>query len=676
MKITFYIAFAVAVLFLNCTRKNQIENKVVKHKDSLEVFLSLANDFDLPVFKRKEYSQKAIQILNHRENDSVYRSNLVRIANRYFNMEAYDEYKRTVELLERKAIEKNDQFSVARANVYLGDMYTVKEKIDSAFYRYNKAENIFFVLNDKYNIAETIINKATLQYQQGDYLGAELAISKALKVLKDRDDNDLFYLCFNILAQIYNEFEDYDKAIIYHNKALDQIDNKINNSFLQAKATSYNNLGSVYLNKKQFQKAKMFFLKGLAEKNVLQDKPSLSGMLINNLAYSKFKLGESNGLPQLFFKALKIRDSLNLTTGIIASKNTISEYFLVQKDTFKAMKFASESLLLSKKLNNPRGILASLKHLSLADPKNEAIYSQEYIIVSEKLQKAERAIGNKFSRIEYETEEIIEKNDNLTTKNKTLLYGLIALSTISLLLYLIKSQRNRNKILQYKQSQQAANEAIYNLMISQQNTIDEGRIKEKKRVAQELHDGVLGRMFGLRINLDSLNQFEDDNAVQKRTKYLLELQNIEQDIREISHDLNRENQTLINNFVVILNNLLEEQRKTFSIPVQSNISTTINWNTISNSVKINIYRIIQESLQNINKYAKATTIIVRCLQNEEQLVLEIIDDGIGFNTIKAKKGIGLQNILFRANECKGEADIKSAKGQGTTIKVSIPLQSN
>jgi signal transduction histidine kinase len=60
-------------------------------------------------------------------------------------------------------------------------------------------------------------------------------------------------------------------------------------------------------------------------------------------------------------------------------------------------------------------------------------------------------------------------------------------------------------------------------------------------VAQELHDGVLGRMFGVRMNLDSLNKFQDDQAI-SQSSYLSELKNIEQDIREISHDLNRENQ--------------------------------------------------------------------------------------------------------------------------------------
>jgi signal transduction histidine kinase len=115
-------------------------------------------------------------------------------------------------------------------------------------------------------------------------------------------------------------------------------------------------------------------------------------------------------------------------------------------------------------------------------------------------------------------------------------------------------------------------------------------------------------MFGVRMNLDGLNGFQDEMAVSQRSGYLSELKNIEQDIREISHDLNREKSELINNFVAIVDNLFEEQRKTFQTKLVSNIDSSIKWESLANSVKINLYRIMQESLQNINKYANANTI--------------------------------------------------------------------
>lgn len=673
MKPTFYIIILFLILGVSCTQKKTVSKNEEIPKDSLEIFFSLANNFDLSLDQRQLYIQKASAIVNRQNNDSVYRSNLFKIANRYYNLDRFEDYKKTVTLIIKKSGAKQDNNSIAKGSVYLGDYFLLKERSDSAFFYYNKAENKYLELNDTYNVASTILNKATLQYMESDFLGAEMAVFKVLKVLKNKNPKDILYDSYNLLGQIYNELEDYRNAIEYHNKALSSIDDKLMNSFAQPKATSYNNIGLVYQNKKMFREAKTYFEKGLEQKNVFKDKPALFAMLLNNLAYTKFQLKENKRLPQLFFQSLKIRDSLQITTGIIASKINISEYFLSKRDTLKALQFAKEALYLSKKANNSRSTLNSLKQLSLVDPKNTAYYSKEYIVVSERRQKSDRAIGNKFSRIEYETEEVIEKNDYLTTKNRNLLYGLISFGVVALLLYLVLNQRNRNKVLLYKQRQQKANEDIYNLMISQQSTIDLGRVKEKKRVAQELHDGVLGRIFGLRINLDTLNQFDDSNAIEKRNEYLVELRNIEQDLREISHDLSRENKELINNFVVILHNLLEEQRKTFSTNLHASIDNAIDWDAISNSIKINIYRIVQESLQNINKYAHANSIHVKCLKNEDQLILEIIDDGIGFNTIKAKKGIGLQNIRSRALDCNGTAIINSIISKGTHITITIHL---
>jgi len=244
---------------------------------------------------------------------------------------------------------------------------------------------------------------------------------------------------------------------------------------------------------------------------------------------------------------------------------------------------------------------------------------------------------------------------------------------LGLFLYIIKAQKAKNRELLYKQEQQKANEEIYNMMISQQNNVETIRVIEKKRVAQELHDGVLGRMFGVRMNLDSLNNFNDELASKQRNSYIVELKNIEQDIREISHDLSREKSELINNFVAIVDNLFEEQKKTYNSKLVSSIDSSIKWDLMTNAVKINLYRVVQESLQNINKYANANSIKVEFKKGIDNLFLQISDDGVGFNVKKAKKGIGLQNMLSRINECNGVFEIQSKKGEGTIITVTIPI---
>jgi len=242
-----------------------------------------------------------------------------------------------------------------------------------------------------------------------------------------------------------------------------------------------------------------------------------------------------------------------------------------------------------------------------------------------------------------------------------------------MLLFVIRTQRAKNRELMLKQAQQKANEDIYNLMISQQNSIEESRTREKKRIAQELHDGVLGRLFGARLNLDSLNRQTSDDAVMKRNDYLNELKNIEQDIREISHDLNREKYMLINNFAAILNNLLEEQNNSFEPELSSSIDESIKWDHIENTAKINLYRIIQESLQNINKYASATAVKLEVKKLDNSIHLTVIDNGVGFPVNTKKKGIGLQNMISRTHEINGAFDVRSKKGRGTTVTMSFPI---
>lgn len=154
------------------------------------------------------------------------------------------------------------------------------------------------------------------------------------------------------------------------------------------------------------------------------------------------------------------------------------------------------------------------------------------------------------------------------------------------------------------------------------------------------------------------------------------MKNVEQDIREISHDLNREKSELINNFVSILNKLFEDQKNTYSSKLIAVFDPEIKWDLISNIVKINLYRIVQEGLQNCNKYAEADIIRVEFKNENDDLVLTIEDDGIGFNSYKTKNGIGLHNIEYRANECKGTVTIKSAKGEGTILTIKVPIEPN
>ena len=288
MKHLLYTLLFFISLFFGCTKKSTQSEASIDSKDSLSKYLTLANDFDLPSQQREKYTQKAFKIISPQENDSLHRVNLFKVANRYYNLEDWKEYKRMVRLVLEKSAIKQDAFSMAKGNNYLGDYYESQGIPDSSFLYYDKAEKIYVELNDNYNLAKTIIKKANIQFNQSDLLGAEKAASKALKIIKDTNQSDVLYDAYNLLGLIYNELEDYNTAMRYHNKALGSIDDELMATFFQPEATSYNNIGYLYLKRDKYEDAKTYFQKGLEQKNVFKDKPSLFAMLLNNLAYAKF----------------------------------------------------------------------------------------------------------------------------------------------------------------------------------------------------------------------------------------------------------------------------------------------------------------------------------------------------------------------------------------------------
>ena len=93
-------------------------------------------------------------------------------------------------------------------------------------------------------------------------------------------------------------------------------------------------------------------------------------------------------------------------------------------------------------------------------------------------------------------------------------------------------------------------------------------------------------------------------------------------------------------------------------------------------VNINVYRIIQEAMNNVLKHAKAESIKISLLKTKESLKIECIDDGIGFDVgvLKKTKQFGLMGIKERAQALDGKLDIKSAKKRGTQLTVVIPTK--
>ena len=126
----------------------------------------------------------------------------------------------------------------------------------------------------------------------------------------------------------------------------------------------------------------------------------------------------------------------------------------------------------------------------------------------------------------------------------------------------------------------------------------------------------------------------------------------------------------------IIQALVESQTNSYGLSYDFANDSEIDWEAFSNKDKIHIYRMIQECMQNIYKHAKASHLKIGFEQEKDVILLNIQDNGVGFNTAKARKGIGLKNIDSRVRELGGKAEIYSKINQGTTIKIFIPKKAS
>lgn len=191
---------------------------------------------------------------------------------------------------------------------------------------------------------------------------------------------------------------------------------------------------------------------------------------------------------------------------------------------------------------------------------------------------------------------------------------------------------------------------------------------ERTYIGRELHDNITQILAGSKMYLGSAG---NKDAVLKETiKYPVEL--IDSAIREIQ-SLTRimvtpqGNINLEELIQLLLNNLAE------ATSLQPVFVFDMPGGDIDNDLKLNIYRIIQEQVHNITKYAGAKNINVTIAADKEMIHIVITDDGKGFDMAKKRKGIGILNMMNRTLSFNGLFTIESSPGNGCRVNVNIPV---
>ena len=212
---------------------------------------------------------------------------------------------------------------------------------------------------------------------------------------------------------------------------------------------------------------------------------------------------------------------------------------------------------------------------------------------------------------------------------------------------------------------------ILNQKIQEQKRIARAIIKaqekERNRIGQELHDNVNQILAGTKLYLQIAK--EDDLDVKQLIDSSLEM--IDRSISEIRM-LSARNVTPLKNIN------LEQLLLTMTERMNEASGTNVNLNygagdrPIDDDVKLNIYRIVQEQMNNILKHAEAKNVEVKVTPEDGKIRVLVADDGKGFDVNKKRKGIGISNMMNRVESFKGDFNFDSSPGAGCKIEMVLP----
>ncbi len=667
------------ILFCSTTTVAQTQDEHLI--DSIISLRELSKQTEIySVEERQNYAELAFSLSRDLNIDSTLLASSKNLAIFYYYSDQLEKYRDQNRFNLEFSTKIKDSSSIGIALLNLGYYNYLESISDSAYYYYFRARDHYKLLKDFQNEGEALAMMADIQESERDYVGSESNAIKAIKLIeqlpKTERNLDTIWILYNLLGINSLRLELYEQSIEYHIKSL-EYSNQINSrSGHINRLFSLNNLAVVYSQFEDYDKALEYHNRLINDPQIdLLEKDSYAYYLTNQ-QFTKFLSGQYDldTVKQTHWDSKKLCDQEGFDYCSLVTRMNLAKIYNTLKQTDSASIYARQANNIARETSRNDEVLESLLLLSrLETGDNVKDHLNEYVIFSDSLLHTERSFREKFARIEYETDQVIAENVQISRERLIFLLSSVALLIMLVLLYIVISQRTKNRKLRFQQEQQKANEEIYNLMLAQQDKIDEGRTKEKKRISEELHDGILGRLFGTRLSLDSLNFQNSEEAVKTRSQYIDELKSIEQEIRKISHDLNTD---FISgsSFSDILKTLVENQTKVFELTYDYSEDPMIDWEELNNRTKIHIYRMLQETMQNVYKHAKASHIKISFELKNDVILLAVEDNGVGFNTNRARYGIGLKNFESRASEIGGRVEIISKEGIGTKVKIVAPVK--
>ncbi|MDR7127914.1 signal transduction histidine kinase [Algoriphagus sp. 4150] len=638
----------------------------------------------------KTYDDSILNLIQNAKSDSVRISYLLNLSRYWSDMDTVKAYTYLRQAESYMGAEPSlYNLGIAahhRANIiYIHD-------IEKAKHYYRLADSYLSGYNDpsSYGFRAKAWNNygSLLQQQDSSSQFMDLLVEKSLPFARKSGDSTLVANYLLNIGLLLMNIQSHEMADSYFEQAMNTI---------STQKTSHDSKFEILLNRgknamfsKQYDLADAY----LKDAELLLDHvnyPDLISTFYRAKGTYYRHSGEKNESIANLEKALGLAGEFENTYAI---KDIYFEIFATYRDfaEYPSAKKFLDLLLEMEPEPNSQNQLLYLREMShtlaaLGNYKEAYIQMEAYALGKDAFQERNMALKildleKKYQSIEKENEilklrEVNTLNESRLIRNRWLIYLLFGgiLFVLAITYFVWKLAKKNLKLLaqQEKLHQEEIKSIAQEQRLANYDAIMQGQEQERNRIAKDLHDGLGGLLAGSKLKLSSIlaKQHLDGRTEQKAIEEVVfQLDYSVDELRRISRDMMPESLLLMGLKPALADLCKYMSNEITEIKFQSfDLSPTY-----TRSLLINCYRIIQELLTNALKHSEATEIILQCSQLEDWLFITVEDNGIGLGLNDApSQGIGMQNVTNRVALLRGTFETLSAKEEGTTINIQIPV---
>jgi len=516
------------------------------------------------------------------------------------------------------------------------------------------------------------LRSAQIFYANGDNEKALAILLTGIERLKSKTFSELNVEYFNFLAKIFADSQNFDKAIYYNKLALQK--SKLLKDTVNI-TKSLIRLGSFYYAKNEEDSAKIFFRK-VTYYPVNSKTETRIANAYNNLGVIAQNQDNFDLAKHWAKEALKLKIKQKDIVGIAYSNVNLGNLYHFQGDYLTAIDNYEEAFTAidaddSKDVMYLKRIIfenLSVSYDSLKDYENA--YGFLYKSYQLKKDQSDEQVAENIAEVEAKYNLAIEEQRTEEQKSKTfraqvLFYGM-AFITLTFLVLAFIFYKN------YKLTEQNKLDQIHNnLQTRIINATIDAKENERKSIAEILHDSVSALLSSANLHLQASKSQLNGKAPVEISKAQEIVNEASVKIRDLSHEL-ISSVLLKFGLSFAIHDLCEK----YSNSELEFISDDNGIKRYDQQFEIKIYNIIEELINNILKHSKAGNASINLIErNGDKLIIQIIDDGRGFDVKRArgKDGLGLSHIDARIKIMKGVFNINSKVGEGTSIFISVPI---